>query len=256
MSPGYYSVMLDTPKVRAELTATERVGVHRYTFPASDQAYILVDLHHAQLNNGKSLVASGELESTGSDSIAGGSHHQCLGPRTSTRTLRCRCRSSRRRWFSSRMTRRCRLAEPRVHNLKCVMYFDTKAGEQILVKTGISGVSAESAAENIRAEVPAWDFNGARTAAEGKWRAQLGKINATFATDTQEEDLLHRLLPYVARADALRRRQRQVSRQWITPVHTLPAGAENYTTFSLWDTFRAAHPAYTLLEAATCCRSL
>ena len=72
MSPGYYAVMLDTPKVRAELTATERVGVHRYTFPASNQAYILVDLHHAQMDHGKTLVASGELEPTGPDSIGGG----------------------------------------------------------------------------------------------------------------------------------------------------------------------------------------
>ena len=115
------------------------------------------------------------------------------------------------------------------------------------MKTGISGVSAESAAGNIRAEVPAWDFNGARAAAEDMWRAQLGKVNATFATDTQRKifyTALYHMSLGPTRFDDADGKYRGMD----NAVHTLPAGAENYTTFSLWDTFRAAHPAYTLIE--------
>lgn len=246
MSPGYYSVMLDTPKVRAELTATERVGVHRYTFPASDQAYILVDLQHAQANNGKSTVVSGELERTGADSIGGGHVTNAWG-------------HGRHAYFALQVSKQPKkvvffkddaavpLGRTEGANLKCVMYFDTHAGEQILVKTGISGVSTESAAENIKAEVPAWDFNGVRTAAEGMWRAQIGKIDATFATDTQKKifyTALYHMSLGPTRFDDADGKYRGMD----NAVHTLPAGAQNYTTFSLWDTFRAAHPAYTLIE--------
>ncbi len=246
MSPGYYAVMLDTPKVRAELTATTRVGVHRYTFPASDQAYILVDLHHAQMDHGKTLVASGELEQTAPDSIGGGHITNAWG-------------HGRHAYFALQVSKQPKkvvffkddaavpVSKTEGANLKAVMYFDTHAGEQILVRTGISGVSAESAAENIKAEVPAWDFNGVRAAAEDKWRAQLGKINATFATDTQRKifyTALYHMSLGPTRFDDANGKYRGMD----NAVHTLPAGAENYTTFSLWDTFRAAHPAYTLIE--------
>ena len=246
MSPGYYAVMLDTPKVRAELTATTRVGVHRYTFPASDQAYILVDLHHAQMDHGQTLVASGELEPTGPDSIGGGHITNAWG-------------HGRHAYFALQVSKQPKkvvffkddaavpVGKVEGANLKCVMYFETKAGEQILVKTGISGVSAQSAAENIKAEVPAWDFNGVRAAAEDQWRGQLGKIDATFATDTQRKifyTALYHMSLGPTRFDDANGKYRGMD----NAVHTLPAGAENYTTFSLWDTFRAAHPAYTLIE--------
>ena len=245
-TPGYYSVMLDTPKVKAELTATERVGVQRYTFPASDQAYILVDLHHAQMDRGKSLVVSGEVAPTGPDSIAGGHVTNAWGHgRHAYFALQVSKQPKKIEFFKDDVSVTPGKLEGA--NLKCVLYFDTTAGEVILVKTGISAVSAESAAENIRTEVPAWDFNGVRTAAEAKWRAQLGKINAAFANDTQKKifyTALYHMSLGPTRFDDCNGKYRGMD----NAVHTLPAGQQNYTTFSLWDTFRAAHPAYTLIE--------
>lgn len=245
-TPGYYAVMLETPKIHAELTATERVGVHRYTFPASEQAWIIVDLHHAQLRNGKSTVVSGELEQTGPAKLQGGHITHAWG-------------AGRHAYFSMEFSKQPAkvsfyrddqpVAEGKLEgaNLKCVLHFNTRAGETILVKTGISAVSADSAAENVQAEVPGWDFDGVRAAAEGKWRSQLGKINATFTNDTQKKifySSLYHMSLGPTRFDDANGKYRGMD----NAVHTLPAGAENYTTFSLWDTFRAAHPAYTLIE--------
>ncbi len=246
MTPGYYAVMLDTPKVRAELTATERTGVHRYTFPASQQAYILVDLHHSQLYNGKSVVVSGDLDRTGDDSIAGGHVTNAWGP-------------GRHAYFALQMSKKPKhvhfykddqtvaVGKTEGANLKAVMYFETHADEVIHVKVGISAVSAESAAENMQAEVPGWDFDGVRKVAEGKWRAQIGKIQANFATPDQKKifyTALYHMSLGPTRFDDCNGKYRGMDNE----VHTLPTGAQNYTTFSLWDTFRAAHPAYTLLE--------
>ena len=246
VTPGYYAVMLDTPKVKAELTATERVGVHRYTFPASDSAYLVVDLQHAQLHKGKSTVVSAELEQTAPDSIAGGHVTNAWG-------------AGRHAFFALTVSKQPKKvvffkddAEVPVGkltgaNLKAVLYFDTKANETILVKTGISAVGTDGAANNIKAEVPAWDFDGVRRNAEVKWRQQLGKVHADFA-DPNHKKIFYSALYHMSlgptRFDDADGRYRGMD----NTVHTLPAGAENYTTFSLWDTFRAAHPAYTLLE--------
>ncbi len=245
-TPGYYTVMLDTPKIKAELTATERVGVHRYTFPASEKAYILMDLHHAQLSRGKSTVVSGELDRTGADSIAGGHVTNAWG-------------AGRHAYFALQISKRPKeivfyrddavvpTGKTQGANLKCVMTFETKANEQILVKVGISGVSAEGAAANIKAEVPGWDFNGVRIAAEAKWRQQLGKVHAGFAHDAHKK-IFYTALYHMSLGPTLFDDADGQYRGMDNAVHTLPAGQHNYSTFSLWDTFRAAHPAYTLLE--------
>ncbi len=245
-TPGYYSVMLDTPKVKAEMTATERVGVHRYTFPASKQAYILVDLHHAQLNKGKSTVVSGELNRTGLDSIAGGHVTNAWGPgRHAYFALHVSKRPKHMMFYRDDVVVPTGKAEGA--NLKCVMYFETKADEKILVKVGISGVSAEGAAGNIAAEVPAWDFDGVHMAAQVKWRQQLGKVHASFANDAHKK-IFYSALYHMSLGPTLFDDADGKYRGMDNAVHTLPAGQRNYTTFSLWDTFRAAHPAYTLLE--------
>jgi predicted alpha-1,2-mannosidase len=245
-TPGYYSVMLDTPKVKAELTATERVGVHRYTFPASDNAYILVDLNHAQLRKGKSTVVSGELDRTGSDSIAGGHVTNAWGP-------------GRHAYFALQVSKQPKqmmfyrddavvpTGKTEGANLKCVMTFETAADEKILVKVGISGVSEAGAAGNIAAEVPGWDFDGVRMAAEAKWRQQLGKVHASFANDGHKK-VFYSALYHMSLGPTLYDDADGKYRGMDNAVHTLSAGQRNYTTFSLWDTFRAAHPAYTILE--------
>ncbi len=245
-TPGYYSVMLDDSKVKAELTATERVGVHRYTFPASKEAYLLVDLHHAQMSHGKSLVVSGELERRSMDSIAGGHVTNAWGHgRHAFFTLQTSKKPKHMRFYKDDAV--VAVGSTEGANLKCVMMFETAANEQILVKVGISGVSADGAAGNIAAEVPGWDFEGVKAAAQAKWRAQLGKVHATFANDAHKK-IFYSALYHMSLGPTLFDDVDGKYRGMDNTVKTLPAGQRNYTTFSLWDTFRAAHPAYTLLE--------
>ena len=133
-------------------------------------------------------------------------------------------------------------------NLKAVLYFKTHADEVVLVRTGISGVSADGAAKNLKTELNTWDFNKVRLQANTAWRRQLSKIQITTKNDA------HRKIFYTAlyhmslgptRFDDVDGQYRGMDNQ----VYTLEAGQHNYTTFSLWDTYRAAHPAYTLIEA-------
>lgn len=246
MHPGYYSVLLDTYKIKAELTATERVGLHRYTFPQSDDAYLIVDLHHAHLTRKGTTVVSAEVELLPDGTLQGGHVNNGWG-------------NQRHSYFSMQFSKKPKKVEifsddqpvsgtkAAGVNLKAVLYFATKTDEQIIVKTGISAVDAAGAAKNATAEAKGFDFDGTRMKAEAAWRRQLGKVHASFIDDTHRtifySALYHMSLGPVLFDDVDGR-----YRAMDNTVKTLPAGERNYTTFSLWDTFRAAHPAYTLIE--------
>jgi len=248
IEPGYYSVVLKDYKVRAELTATERAGVHRYTFPASDKAYLIVDLQHGY-GPGAGPVTSSELRQTDATTIAGGRRTSAWG-------------TNRHAYFALQVSKRperivffCDDKEITVptatqvegKNLKCVLYFQTKANEQILVKTGISGVDADGAAKNLATEVTGWDFDQVRRNATDAWRRQLSKISVRGANETHKR-IFYTALYHMSLGPTLFDDVDGRYRGMDNEVHTLPAGQHNYSTFSLWDTFRAAHPAYTLIE--------
>lgn len=246
-TPGYYSVHLKDYAIRAELTATERTGFHRYTFPAARQAYLILDLHHGFWTDGRPRVRTAQLSKTGPDAIAGGHMTDAWG-------------SGRQLYFALQVSK----APARVvfykddreveargpitgTNLKCVLYFDTRAGEVIYVKTGISGVSPEGAAQNLAAEVPGWNFDEIALAARGKWARQLEKIR--IAThDERHKRIFYTSLYHLSLGPTLFDDVDSQYRGMDAGIHRLPAGQRNYTTFSLWDTYRAAHPAYTLIE--------
>jgi predicted alpha-1,2-mannosidase len=249
MEPGYYSVLLKDYKIRAELTATDRVGLHRYTFPASDQAYLILDLYHGY-GPGAGSVDSAELRQTAPDTLAGGHRTSAWGKnRHAYFTMQVSKRPERIVFYSDDKE----VAAPegandlKGKNLKCVLYFKTTANEAILVKTGISGVSAESAAKNLTAEVPGWNFDQVRTAAHTAWRRQLSKIQVQTANEAHKR-VFYTALYHMSLGPAAFDDVDGQYRGMDNEVHTLPTGQRNFTTFSLWDTFRAAHPTYTLIE--------
>jgi len=247
LTPGYYSVMLDTYKIKAEMTATERVGVHRYTFPASDSAYLILDLHHSQTSKSKSEVVSADLEQTAPDTLQGGHITRGWG-------------KQRHCYFSLQVSKKPKRIEYFVDdqpvqqtkltgaNLKAVLYFDTHEGEQIVVKTGISSVDAVGAAKNAAAEVKGWNFDSVRFAALARWRRQLGKVRGSFISD-EHRTIFYTALYHMCLGPTLFDDADGRYRAMDNTVKTLPAGEHNYSTFSLWDTFRAEHPAFTLIEA-------
>ncbi|WP_260704758.1 GH92 family glycosyl hydrolase [Edaphobacter flagellatus] len=249
MEPGYYSVLLKDYGVRAELTATERVGVHRYTFPASDKAYLILDLQHGY-GPGEGPVTSAELRQVAADTLAGGRRTSAWGKdRHAYFTMKVSKQPERIVFFvdDKEVAAPASNEDLRGKNLKCVLYFKTKAKETILVKTGISGVDADGAAKNVAAEVSAWEFDKVRAAAREAWRRQLSKVRVQGANETHKK-IFYTALYHMSLGptlfDDVDGRYRGMDNQ----VHTLAAGEHNFSTFSLWDTFRAAHPAYTLIE--------
>ena len=254
--PGYYRVYLQDSKVKVELTATERVGIHRYTFPQSENARFLLDLAHAgdagidAANPDAPPTPSirwSSLKIVGNDTIAGG---RCTDIWAKGRQI----------YFSMKFSRPFESAdiysdgtlidggagEQKGLSLRCVLKFKTRANEVVHVKTGISGVSVEGAAANIAAEAPGWDFDGVRSAAHAAWQREMGRIQVT-SQDQKRLEIFYTGLYHMMVAPTLFDDVDGQYRGMDGKVHTLAKGAHNYSTFSLWDTYRALHPMYTLI---------
>jgi predicted alpha-1,2-mannosidase len=254
MVPGYYSVLLQESKVKAELTATERVGFHKYTFPASQNACFLVDLMHVGLNipdpaNRTSYpepIIWSSLKVVGNDTLVGGRSTNVWG-------------NGREIYFTMKFSKPFASidvysdwkkvgsdAELKGKALRAVLHFATHENEVVYVKTGISAVDVEGAERNLRAEVPAWDFDAVRKATHAAWSKELGRINVS-SDNTKYMEIFYTGLYHMMVAPTLFDDVDGRYRGMDGKVHMLPRGAHNYSTFSLWDTFRALHPMYTLM---------
>jgi predicted alpha-1,2-mannosidase len=246
-TPGYYSVLLKDYNIRAELTATERTGLHRYTFPASDQSYLILDLQHSYLNNGQPTVRSAQLHQVSADTLAGGHITDAWGKgRQLYFTLQVSKNPTRVVFYKDdrEVESTGSLAGG---NLKCVLQFTTHANEVIQVKTGISGVSAEAAALNLATELPGWNFEQICSQAREKWRRQLNKITVSSRNEAHKR-IFYTALYHMSLGPTLFDDVDGRYRGMDGAIHILPKGRHNYSTFSLWDTYRAAHPAYSLIE--------
>ena len=248
IEPGYYAVLLKDPKVHVELTSTERTGIHRYTFPQSNDAWLIVDLTHSYLTNNSSSVYKAQLSSPAPDSLAGGHMTRAWGhDRQCFFSLQVSKKPAKVVFYSNGKPLGD-TAPVAGDDLKAVLHFKTKVNEAILVRTGISGVSAEGAAKNLQAEQPDFDFAKTRAAAQDKWRAQLGRVDVEIV-DPDQKRIFYTALYHMSLGPQLFDDVDGCYRGMNAQVHQVPAGQHNYTTFSLWDTFRAAHPAYTLIQA-------
>jgi predicted alpha-1,2-mannosidase len=246
--PGYYSVILRDYEIRAELSATERAGIHKYTFPLSADSHIVLDLAHAY-GSRPGLVRWSQLTAKNNDTILGGRSTAGWA-------------EGRQIYFAMKFSKPFRDLEiysedaglgPAKHeakgdHLKCVMRYQTSPGEVIFVKTGISGVSAEGALKNLDAEIPDWDFDRVRRAAHQSWQRELSRIRIETSNQKHKE-IFYTALYHLMLAPTLFDDVDGQYRGMDGEVHQLPSGFHNYSTFSLWDTYRAAHPLYTLFQS-------
>ena len=244
--PGYYSVMLRDYNIRAELSATERAGIHQYTFPQSDGSHFILDLLHT---SGNVPVLWAELKIVGQDTIIGGRSVKGWAP---GREIYFAMQFSKP-FASSEIVSGEKRLDPSVReakgtSLKCLTHFQTSKEEVILVKTGISGVSAEGAQKNLAAEIPDWDFAKVRRAAHAAWSKNLSRIRIT-TSNAKQKRIFYTAMYHMMVAPTLFDDVDGQYRGMDGKNHQLPTGARNYSTFSLWDTFRAAHPMYTLCQA-------
>ena len=228
--PGYYSVHLSDYKVHAELTATERVGFHRYTFPQSELSHFILDLRHAY---GKDTKVNGaHFEVVGNDTVVGG------------RSVEAWARG-REIYFAMQFSKPFHSVQR--SDLKAALLFPTSAGEVIQVKTGLSGVSIEGARKNLEHEIAHWDFDATRKAARALWQRELGKIQIE-TPDVTKKKIFYTALYHAYSAPTVFDDVDGSYKGMDGKVHTLPAGSHNYSTFSLWDTYRAEHPLFTLVQ--------
>jgi predicted alpha-1,2-mannosidase len=246
--PGYYSVLLRDHAIRVELTATSRVGMHRYTFPRSEESHFVVDLDHGY-DDGPGVVRWADLKVIGGDTLVGGKSTN-------------RWAAGREIFFAMKFSRPFDRIELHadgkpvadisqgIHakSLKAVIYYATAAKEQILVKTGISGVDADGAMGNLLAEIADWNFDGVRKAAADLWETELSRIRVTGGTQKQREifyTALYHCMVAPTLFDDVDGRYRGMDGE----NHKLATGEHNFSTYSLWDTYRAVHPLYTIAYA-------
>ncbi|MFZ0734267.1 MAG: GH92 family glycosyl hydrolase [Candidatus Sulfotelmatobacter sp.] len=242
--PGYYSVILRDYNIRAELSATERAGIHRYTFPQSDTSHFILDLVHTY---GNAEILWANLKIVGNDTIVGG---RSVKGWASGREIHFAMQFSKpfREFQIISGEKPLETREAKGNSLKCLVHFDTKEGETILVKTGLSGVSIEGAQRNLQSEIPAWNFDRVRSDAYSAWSKNLSKIRIS-TSNLRHKRIFYTALYHMMLAPTLFDDVDGNYRGMDDKVHQLPGGLHNYSTFSLWDTYRAAHPMYTIFQS-------
>ncbi len=253
--PGYYSVKLADSGVVVELTATNRVGLQRYTFPRSDDAHLLVDLVSSIYNyDGKVLWSTVRVENdrlvTGMRETKGWAPGRRLyfalefsKPFTSYVLLNEQTETYR--GFGPAGPRLENYPEASGRKLKAHFHFATSEGEAVLVKGSVSSVGVDGALANLRAEVPGWDFDGVRRAAEAAWEGALAKVDVEG--DARQRRIFYTALYHTMLAPVTYMDVDGRYRGLDDAVHRAD-GFTNYHVFSLWDTFRAEHPLLTLLS--------
>jgi predicted alpha-1,2-mannosidase len=238
--PGYYSVVLDRNNIQCELTATERVGVHRYTFPANaEKGDIMIDLRHRD-----EVLASG---------IVRISDHEIAGYRISKSWAK-----EQHVYFVARfskpfansvlldMTKTPREANPSVESKSIVGVLDFyNDGAPLMVTVGISGTSMDGARKNLEAECPHFEFDQVKKESQEKWRQQLSKILVEGGSKAQKT-IFYTALYHTMVVPNLWSDVDGAYRGRDNNIHT--SSTETYTVFSLWDTYRACNPLYTILE--------
>ncbi len=227
--PGYYSVPLTRYGITAEMTATSRVGFHRYTFPASNAAALVFDLE-----NGGCWDKATETHIEVVDD------HTVCGWRYSEGWAR-----DQRVWFVAECSKPFPKFE-QIGDRYGRALFATSDGEEVLLKVALSPVSLEGAKANLEAELPGWDFEETAEAAAEKWNEELSKVKVSTSDDAARRifytALYHTMVAPSEFCDANGDYRGADGR-----VHENP-GYTTYTTFSLWDTYRAAMPLMTVLH--------
>ena len=256
-SPGYYSVLLEDHDITAELTATTRTGVHRYTFNSGGDAHIILDMVHGIYNDaGKNVWTFIRVEN---DTLVTGFRQTSGWARTRTlcfaiafskpiESYGFRDDSPARvyRGFWRRFDQATNFPEAAGRNIRGHFDFATEPGEQITVRVAISPVSTAGAVANLLAEAPLADFDGVKQQAEKMWLSELEKVRVKMMNEDHMTSfytsLYHTFLSPTVYTDA------DGSYRGLDQNIHQAKGFTNYTTFSLWDTYRALHPLFTIIQ--------
>ncbi|OFX40277.1 MAG: hypothetical protein A2X08_05725 [Bacteroidetes bacterium GWA2_32_17] len=236
---GYYSVILDDDKIKAELTATTRVGIHCYTFPKSDNANIIIDLTHRDnvIDSYVHFVCDNEIEGYRRSEAWAKDQYVYFVAKFSKPYLN--------KGIVKDDLKVQGKSEANGTNIKAFVNFRTDANEQIVIKVAISGVSIEGARKNLETEATSWDFNEYKINAFKDWDNVLSKIQVEG--NNEQKTIFYSALYHTYLSPNVYSDVDGKYRGRDNKIHN----AENYTyytVFSLWDTYRALHPLMTILE--------
>jgi predicted alpha-1,2-mannosidase len=254
--PNYYKVLLDDDNITAEMTTTTRVGFHQYTFPESDNSHIILDLMHGIYNyDDKNVWTFVRVEND----------HTIVGYRQTngwarTRTVYFAMEFSKPfknygfknyekqdyKGFWRKFDQTKNFPEAAGKQVRAYFDFATAKNEKIQVKFALSPVSTEGAKNNLRTETPDWNFEKVKTDGQNLWNKELGKIAVTA---DNKDDLVnfytamyHTFLSPTVYMDADGKYKGLDQNIHQANNYT------NYTTFSLWDTYRALHPFFNIIQ--------
>lgn len=240
--PGYYAVTLEDYAVRAELTATPRTGLHRYTFPKGVAPTMALDLVYSlqnQKNTRLSLRVLSDTELEGTKITQGWSpHHEVHFYARFSRPFTCRIEKNG--GFDDSLTQ----AEGR--DVRALLTFTPDADATVVqAQVALSSVDPAGARKNFDAEFGQWEFDAARRQAKACWNQELSRVSIEGGTET-ERTIFYTALYHVSISPTLHMDVDGRYRGSDYQIHTA-TGYTNYTLFSLWDTFRARHPLATIL---------
>ena len=281
--PAYYKVRLDDDDILAEMTATTRVGFHQYTFPAADNAHIILDLMHGIYNyDEKNVWTFVRVEND----------HTIVGYRQTngwarTRTVYFAMEFSKPfasygfknfakedyKGFWRKFDQTKNFPEMAGKQIRAYFNFKTAAGDKIKIKFALSPVSTAGAISNLRFEIPDWDFERVKREGQAAWNRELSKIAVTTLDAGEMTNfytaLYHAFLAptvYMDTDGQYKGIDQNVHRAVLSSPPGLRRGGgvfadgvvrkrgesqtrfTNYTTFSLWDTYRALHPFLNIIQ--------
>lgn len=245
--PGYYQVLLKDERIQAELTASVHVGVHRYTCSDGDQLKLWLDLDHsANKGSWNRRIIQSQLRMVSPTVVEG---YRIITGWAKLRKIYFHLEFSQP-ILSNQLYDGNRMYEntPVINGteLRGLFCFDKKWNKELICKVALSPVSIENARLNMATEVPGWDFEYIARAAETSWEKELKKI-IIQGTDLQKKifytALYHTMVQPNTMSDV---NGEYMASDYVT--RSVAKGEVHYSTFSLWDTFRAAHPLYTLIH--------
>lgn len=245
--PGYYQVLLKDEKIQAELTASVHVGVHCYTCSDGDQLKLWLDLDHsANKGSWNRRIIQSQLRMVSPTVVEG---YRIITGWAKLRKIYFHLEFSQP-VLSNQLYDGNRMYEntPVINGteLRGLFCFDKKWNKELICKVALSPVSIENARLNMATEVPGWDFEYIARAAETSWEKELKKI-IIQGTDLQKKifytALYHTMVQPNTMSDV---NGEYMASDYVT--RSVAKGEVHYSTFSLWDTFRAAHPLYTLIH--------
>lgn len=255
-SPGYYQVKLDDYNITAELSASERVGFHQYTFPKSEEAHIILDLvYNVYHHDNKNVWTFIRVEN---DSLVTGYRQTKGWARTKKVFFAMQFSKPFRSYghkkydnetydgFYRRFDQVENFPEMAGKEIRAYFNFETNAEEKIKIKFALSSVSTSGALKNLNTEIPHWEFDKIKSETSAKWNKELSKIEVKTITEDHKKTfysaLYHTNLTPILYED-VDGQYRGLDQN----IHT-SEGFTNYTIFSLWDTYRALHPLFNITQ--------